>query len=278
MDNIITKKILDGFETYLIEDEKSQATREKYLKAAKSLASFADGQEITKVVVMNFKTKLLEDRYSERTINAILSGINCLLHFMNIDWCRVKNFKIQKQIFLPEEKILTKAEYLRLLEAAGNDIRLKTIMEAICGTGIRVSELQYFTIESVNSGEIHIRNKGKSRVVFISQKLKSKIIAYAHSCGIKSGIIFRNKKNDAIDRSVIWALMKKLCKKAGVSASKVFPHNLRKLFARCFYKIEKDIAKLADILGHSSIDTTRIYIMSSGQEHKRIIERLGLAV
>lgn len=276
MDAIITREVILGFEASLIEDEKSIATKEKYMRSVKSFSDYADGREITKLLVMEYKAKLLTDGYTERSINAILAGINSLLKFMGLSACRVKNFKIQKQVYLPEEKELTKAEYLRLLDAAGADKRLRTIMETICGTGIRVSELQYFTVESVSLGEVRIRNKGKSRIVLVSGKLRKKIIDYAKSAGIKDGIIFRNKKGDAMDRCVIWALMKKLCKKAGVLVSKVFPHNLRKLFARRFYEIEKDIAKLADILGHSSIDTTRIYIMSSGVEHRRIIDQLGL--
>lgn len=278
MDAIITKDVISGFKASLIEDEKSAATIEKYIRAVNGLSEFADGREITKCLVMEYKADLLAQNYTERSINAILAGINSLMHFMSHDECRVKNFKIQKQIYLPEEKELTKSEYIKLLDAAGSDRKLRTIMETICGTGIRVSELQFFTVEAVSSGEVHIRNKGKSRVVLVSGKLRKIIANYAKSSGIKTGIIFRNRKGEAIDRSVVWALMKKLCEKAGVAASKVFPHNLRKLFARCFYKIEKDIAKLADILGHSSIDTTRIYIMTSGQEHRRIIEQLGLVV
>ncbi len=278
MDAIITNNIISAFKARLIEDEKSAATIEKYIRAVNGLSEFANGRVITKCLVMEYKAELLAQNYTERSINAILAGINSLLHFMSHDECRVKNFKIQKQIYLPEEKELTKSEYIKLLDAAGSDRKLKTIMETICGTGIRVSELQYFTVEAVSSGEVRIRNKGKSRVVLVSGKLRKIIADYAKFAGIKTGIIFRNRKGEAIDRSVIWALMKKLCEKAGVAASKVFPHNLRKLFARCFYKIEKDIAKLADILGHSSIDTTRIYIMTSGQEHRKIIERLGLVV
>ena len=276
MEKIITEMIISNLENYLIEEEKSPATREKYMRSVRDFCKYADGKEITKNIVMGYKAWLLSENYTERSINAILAGVNCLLDFMGIGDCRVKNFKIQKAVYLPEEKELTKAEYIKLLQAAGDDFRLKTIMETICGTGIRISELQYFTVEMVSSGEVRIRNKGKTRVVLIPGKLKKKLLDYARRVGIKEGIIFRNRKGGSLDRSVIWAMMKRLCKKAGIASSKVFPHNLRKLFARCFYKIEKDIAKLADILGHSSIDTTRIYIMTSGAEHRRIINRLGL--
>ena len=228
MDAIITNEVISGFEASLIEDEKSAATREKYMRAVREFSDYADGREVTKILLMEYKAKLLADGYTERTINATLAGINSLLKFMGLSECRVKNFKIQKQVYLPEEKELTKAEYLRLLDAAGDDKKLKTIMETICGTGIRVSELQYFTVESVSSGEVHIINKGKSRVILVPGKLRKKILDYAKSAGISEGIIFRNKKGDAMDRSVIWALMKRLCDKAGDAVS--FVSSLRSIY------------------------------------------------
>lgn len=278
MDAVITNEIILSFKSSLIEDEKSVATIEKYMRAVRNFADYADGKEITKGLMVRYKAKLITDNYSECFINSILAGLNSLLSFMNLDDCRVRNFKIQKQVYLSEDKELTKSEYMKLLKAANGDKKLHLIMETICGTGIRVSELQYFTVESISLGEVHIRNKGKSRIILVPGKLRRKLIDYAHFSGINSGIIFRNKMGKAMDRSVIWAQMKKLCEKADVTTSKVCPHNLRKLFARCFYETEKDIAKLADILGHSSIETTRIYIMSSGKEHRRIIELLGLVV
>ncbi len=278
MDIIITESVITEYEKHLVEDEKSLATREKYLRSVRDFFGFLSGKALSKEAVLEYKNKLIEDGYSDRSINAILAGINSLLDYLNARDCRVKNMKIQKQMYLSEEKELTRAEYMKLLTAAEGNKKLHMIMETICGTGIRVSELKFFTLEAVDVGEVHIRLKGKARVILISGKLRKKLLDYAKSEDINDGIIFRNTKGEAMDRSVIWSLMKRLCEAAGVAATKVFPHNLRKLFARCFYKIEKDIAKLADILGHSSIDTTRIYIMTSGREHRRIINRLDLVV
>ena len=275
---VVTESIIKEFEYFLVKDEKCPATIEKYLRSVRSLSDFASGKALSKELILAYKSKLIEDNYSDRSINASLAGINCLLRFLNASDYRVKNLKIQKQVYLSEDKELSKAEYKRLLAAAEKNRKLYTIMETICGTGIRVSELKYFTVEAVRIGEIHIRLKGKSRVIIVSGKLKKKLLDYARTENISEGIIFRNRVGKAMDRSVIWALMKKLCSAAGVASTKVFPHNLRKLFARCFYKIEKDVAKLADILGHSSIDTTRIYIMTSGKEHRRIINQLDLVV
>ena len=173
---------------------------------------------------------------------------------------------------------MSKAEYLRLLAAAENQPRLRLILETICGTGIRVSELHYFTVEGVSRGRISVRCKNKTRIILLPGKLRDLLLAYAKKIGIRSGQIFVTRNGKPLNRSNIWAQMKALCEKARVKAGKVFPHNLRKLFARTFYQLEKDIAKLADILGHSSVNTTRIYIMSTGTEHRRKIERLGLVL
>lgn len=202
------------------------------------------------------------------------------LFYNTLGWndCKVKALKQQKQVYCAEEKELTKAEYIRLLKAANNKPQLKLVMETICSTGIRVSELQFFTVEDVNQGEVIVNCKGKSRTILIPGKLRKRLLDYAKKEKIRSGVIFVTRNGKPLNRSCIWAQMKALCEEAGVSKSKVFPHNLRKLFARTFYGIEKDIAKLADILGHSSIDTTRIYIMTSGTEHRKKIEQLGLLI
>lgn len=278
MSIIITESIVQGFVNYLVEDEKSSATIERYSRSVKSFLVYASGEKLSKKLVLGYKGKLIEQGYSARSINASLAGINSLLNYLNAKDCRVKNMKVQKQLYLSEEKELTKAEYIKLLKRADGNRKLQMIMETICGTGIRVSELKYFTVDAIETGEIRIRLKGKSRIIMIPRKLRNKLLDFAKSEGIKSGILFRNGKGEAMDRSVIWVMMKRLCKGSGVTPSKVFPHNLRKLFARCFYKIEKDIAKLADILGHSSLETTRIYIMTSGSEHRRIINQLDLVL
>ena len=190
----------------------------------------------------------------------------------------MKSLKVQRQVYCAEEKELTKAEYERLLKAAGKNEQLRLVMETICSTGIRVSELKYFTAEAVRRGEVIVRCKAKTRTILLPGKLRRLLLDYAGKWKIRSGVIFLTGRGKPLDRKAIWAQMKGLCKAAGVKPGKVFPHNLRKLFARTFYGIEKDIAKLADILGHSSVDTTRIYIMTSGTEHRQKLERLGLVV
>ena len=275
---ILSKRDIDRFRAYLIREEKSRATVEKYLRDARAFHAFAGEQEVTKELVMAWKESLVEAKYAVRSINSMLASLNSLLNFLGWGDCKVKSLKTQRQTYCPEEKELTKEEYLRLLSAAKDRPQLRLVMETICGTGIRVSELRFFTVEGVRSGEIEIRCKGKIRNILIPAKLKKLLLDYAKENRIASGMIFVTKQGKPLNRSNIWAQMKKLCKAAGVKASKVFPHNLRKLFARTFYGIERDIAKLADILGHSSINTTRIYIMSTGTEHRRQMDRLGLVI
>lgn len=275
---ILTSAELESFRGYLLREEKSDATVEKYLRDARRFWAYAGQASVTKDLVMEYKQALLEQGYAVRSINSMLAGLNSLLEFLGWTDCRVKSLKTQRQIYCPEEKELSRAEYLRLLRAAEGRPRLNLIMQTICGTGIRVSELRYFTVESVRKGEITVRCKGKIRTILLPGKLRKKLLDYAGRTGIGSGAIFVTRTGRPLNRSSIWAQMKRLCAAAGVAAAKVFPHNLRKLFARTFYGIEKDIAILADILGHSSINTTRIYIMTTGIEHRRKMERLGLVV
>lgn len=275
---IITREILEDFHQYLVLDEKSTATVEKYLRDARTFLRFTRQRNVTKELVMAYKNSLIENGYAVRSINSMLASINSLLGHLGWQDCKVKNLKTQHQTFCAEEKELTKAEYLRLLAAAEHRPQLRLILETICGTGIRVSELQFFTVEAVKRGEIAVRCKSKTRTILLPGKLRKLLLDYAKKSGIPSGVIFITRNGKPLNRSNIWAQMKSLCKAANVKASKVFPHNLRKLFTRTFYSIEKDIAKLADILGHSSIDTTRIYIMTTGTEHRRKTERLGLVV
>ena len=210
----------------------------------------------------------------------MLASLNSLFAFLGWNDCKVKVIKIQRQIYCPEEKELTKAEYVRLINAAKykKNERLSLLIQTICGTGIRVSELEYITVETVRRGEATVSCKGKTRSVFIVKDLKKKLLRYAAEQEIKSGMIFVTKSGKPINRTNIWREMKALCKDANVNTQKVFPHNLRHLFARTFYGIEKDIAKLADILGHSSINTTRIYIISTGMEHRRRMENMHLII
>ena len=278
MARIITTNELTAFREHLLNEEKSTATVEKYLRDVRAFLAFAGEGEITKETAVAFKTQLQEQKYTVNSINSILAGINKLLGFLGWTDCKVRSLKKQREIYCAEEKELTKAEYLRLLEASKKQVQLNLVMQTICGTGIRVSELEWFTMETVKKGEVIVRCKGKTRSVLIPGKLRRLLLDYGRKRGIKNGIIFVTRNGNALDRSNIWSQMKKLCEQAGVNPTKVFPHNLRKLFARTFYGIEKDIAKLADILGHGSIETTRIYIMTTGNEHRRKMDRLGLVV
>lgn len=275
---ILTNDAIFEFGNYLRCEEKSEATQEKYLRDVRAFCVYAHGNEISKDLVIDWKKYLVEQGYVVRSVNSMLASVNCLLEFLGLSNCKVKNIRMQRQTYCAEDKELTKTEYLRLLQVSKKNEQLNLVIQTICGTGIRVSELQYFTVEAIRLGEVTVDCKNKTRTILVPGKLKNILLNYAKRHGITTGAIFITRTGKPLDRSNIWAAMKKLCEAAGVKASKVFPHNLRKLFARTFYSIEKDIAKLADILGHSSINTTRIYIMTTGFEHRRKIERLGLVV
>lgn len=274
----LTPEQIRAFQHHLILEERSTATVEKYLRDVRAYFAFMADRPVTKESVLAYKAQLLSEGYAVRSVNSMLAALNTFFTFLGWDECRVKAIRQQKQTYCPEEKELTRGEYLRLLEAAKKSSQLHLVMQTICGTGIRVSELGYFTVEQVERGEITVNCKGKTRTILIPGKLRRKLLQYARKEKICTGVIFRSRSGKPLSRGSIWAKMKALCQKAGVTPGKVFPHNLRKLFARTFYGIEKDIAKLADILGHSSINTTRIYIMSTGIEHRRKIERLGLVI
>ncbi len=277
---ILTEEMAKAFGKYLRREEKSENTVKKYLRDVRAFAAYLNGAEVTKETVITFKSKLLGESYSVRSINSMLASLNGLFSFLGWEDCRVKSVKLQRQIYCPEEKELTKAEYMRLVDTAkqkGNE-RLNLILQTICGTGIRVSELQYITVETIKNGEATVALKGKTRSVFLVKELRKKLIRYAAKQNIQSGAVFITRTGKPMNRTNIWREMKGLCKQAGVNPKKVFPHNLRHLFARTFYGIEKDIAKLADILGHSSINTTRIYIISTGSEHRRRMEHMRLII
>ena len=273
-----TEQQLGAFHQYLIQEEKSMATVEKYLRDVRAFTVYVGEKNVTKAVTVDYKRHLLEENYAARSINSMLASLNSFLSYLGWMDCKVKSVKLQRSAYCAEEKELTKAEYERLLKAAERNEQLRLVMQTICSTGIRVSELRFFTVEAVRCGEAVVNCKAKTRRILIPRKLRKRLLEYARNQNIRSGVIFLKRTGKPLDRKTIWAQMKGLCKAAGVNPSKVFPHNLRKLFARTFYGIEKDIAKLADILGHSSIDTTRIYIMTTGTEHRRKIERLGLVV
>lgn len=273
----ITTKDIAGFREHLILEERSVATIQKYIRDVKAFMAYAQNSAITKETVIAYK-KYLQENYAVRSVNSMLASINSFFSFFGWNDLKVKSLKLQQQVFCPEEKELTKGEYTRLCRAAvrKHNERLNLILQTICGTGIRVSELQYITVEAVKHGEAVVCCKGKTRAVFIVKELRQKLLRYAAEQNIQSGMIFVTRTGKPISRTNIWREMKALCVEANVNPQKVFPHNLRHLFARVFYGIEKDIAKLADILGHSSINTTRIYIISTGIEHRRRMENMHL--
>lgn len=277
-ERILTNRQIQDYSDCLIREEKSNATYEKYLRDVYSFQAFVGDAAVTKEVAIAWKRDLVVRGYAVRSINSMLASVNSFFEFMCWNDCKVKNIRIQQQTYCSEEKELTKAEYLRLLEASKKNEQLHLVLQTICGTGIRVSELQYFTVGAVQCGEISVSCKSKTRKILLPGKLRNMLLKFTRKHGIDKGMIFVTSRGRPLNRSNIWAAMKKLCLKAGVKASKVFPHNLRKLFARTFYCKEKDIAKLADILGHSSINTTRIYIISTGVEHRRKLECLGLII
>lgn len=276
---ILTSDIIENFRKNLELQEKSTSTIEKYIRDVKAFSVYAENAAITKEKVIAYK-KYLRNNYAVRSVNSMLASINSL--FNSLEWhdLKVKSLKLQQQVFCSEDRELTKAEYARLCKTAKRkkNKRLNLILQTICGTGIRVSELQYITVEAAKQGEAVVNCKAKTRSVFIVKELKQKLLRYAAEQNIKSGMIFVTRAGKPISRTNIWREMKALCAEADVNPGKVYPHNLRHLFARVFYGIEKDIAKLADILGHSSINTTRIYIISTGTEHRKKMENMHLII
>ena len=273
----ITEETLAAFAGTLRREEKSQGTIEKYLRDARAFSAWLAGAPVTKRLAA-WKAALLAEGLAPATVNAKLAAVNRLFTCMGRPECRVKPLRIQRRLFRDESRELTKAEYERLVSAAealGRE-RLALLLEAICATGIRVSEVRYLTVEAAGRGIAEIRLKGKIRTILLPGRLCRKLLKYARKQKTASGEIFVTGSGRGISRKQIWAEMKALCARAGVEASKVFPHNLRHLFARTFYRACRDVAKLADVLGHSSIETTRIYLISTGAEHARTLARLGL--
>lgn len=278
MKRIITSAMTEDYCAYLWREEKAKGTIEKYMKEIRCFAEWADQREVTKELVIQWKTMLAEACYVPRTVNAMLSAVNGFFSFLGWEDCRVKFLKIQRQMFRDESKDLGMGEYRRLVDTAyrtGKE-RLGLVIETICGTGIRVSELKYITLEAVKRKKAEIVLKGKIRVILLPEQLRRKLLRYAKKKKIRSGGLFLTRNGNPLSRNQIWTEMKRLCAAAGVEPSKVFPHNLRHFFARTFYKATGDIVKLADMLGHSSIDTTRIYLLATGIEHMRWLEKLRL--
>lgn len=277
--NIITEKSIIAFELALHHDEKSKATVQKYGTALREFAAFLAGAELTKEALMYYRDHLMKTRKAQ-TVNGVLTAINAYLRYYEIEGVRVRFLEVQRQAFLDESRELSEREYKRLLAAAesrGNE-RLYLVMMTICGTGIRVSELQYITVEAVQNGKANIRMKGKCRTILLPRELKKRLAAYAKHHNIESGYVFRTRSGKPLDRTNICHDMKKLCSDARVDRRKVFPHNLRHLFARSFYAVEKNLAHLADVLGHSRIETTRIYVSVSASAHERILNKMRLVI
>lgn len=276
--HIITDALLDKFASFMEDNEKSLSTIHKYLADLHKLIDFAGGQPLTRQMMIDYKNYLLTESYELSSINSYLAAASCFLDFMGCNELKVQMYKLQKQCFYPEDKYLTREEYRALvMEARERGLeRLAMILNTICSTGIRISELKYITVESLQKGRAVIHCKGKIRVILMSKELLRCLKEYAGQHNITEGIIFRTASGNPVDRSNIWRQMKSLCREAGVPKEKVFPHNLRHLFARTFYEEGKDISKLADVLGHSSIETTRIYIMTSCEEHRKYLEQMNL--
>lgn len=278
MDKHIDQAQLTAFERHLRLEEREPGTIEKYLRDVRAFAAWLEERPLNKEAVVAWKEHLLTKHYAPSTVNSMLIAVNRFFRFQHWDELRVKTVRVQRQIFRRRDKELTKEEYVRLLDTAqdlGRE-RLALLMETICATGIRVSEVRYITVEAAQAGRAEITLKGKIRTILLPGKLRRKLLKYAKKQNTGSGEIFLTRTGKGMSRRQIWAEMKAICKQAGVAPSKVFPHNLRHLFARTFYKVCRDVVQLADVLGHSSIETTRIYLASTGDEHVRRMDRLGL--
>lgn len=268
---------LNAFKGYLIQEERAPATISKYLHDLKLLISFLNESEVSKDSIIQFKNWLLQ-KYCVRSVNSMLAAVNSFLDYAGWQECKVKLIKVQRQIFCEEKKELNKEEYYRLVNAAKSQgkERLALALQTLCGLGLRISELHFVTVEAVRTGRLQIYNKGKNRSLIVSGRLQEQLLLYIRDNQIKEGKIFITRTGKPVDRSNLWREMKKLERIAGVMGQKVFPHNLRHLFARSYYELKKDVVKLADILGHSNIETTRIYTVTSGNEYRQQLEALGL--
>lgn len=266
------KSSVNTFRTYLIAEEKSKATIEKYMRDIQKFLDFLDGRKLTKEETIAYKNHLAVN-YAPTSTNSMLVALNVFMRFLNRLECCVKLLRIQRQLFRDETEELTQAEYQRLVRAA-KDEQLALVIQTLGGTGIRISELAYITVEAVERGRAVVNCKNKTRVIFIPRYLQKRLEAYRKKRGIQEGSVFVTSKGMPLNRSAVWRSMKRLAKAAGVEEGKIYPHNLRHLFARMFYAMEKDIVRLADFLGHSSINTTRIYTIETGQEHVKCLERV----
>lgn len=277
MEYKIQETAICRFGRELFEQERAKKTIERYQHQLRAFAQWTEGRTVTKELTVRYKQWLME-RYSPASVNVTLAALNGFFKFMGWQECRVRPVRVQRRHYAEPSRELSREEYYRLLKIArqkGN-MRLFHLLETICSTGIRVSELRFITVQAVKRGRADICNKGKYRTILLPRKLCEKLLEYCRERGIWQGSVFVTRSGRPIDRTNVWAMMKALCTQAHVDAKKVFPHNLRNLFARCFYQKQRDLEHLATLLGHSSINTTRIYTRTSGEEHLRQIERLEL--
>lgn len=279
MDNTNLLQKISEYAVYLQAEERSKNTVMKYVRDIRAFSAFGGAGEITKAVVLDWKEKLVME-YAPASVNSMLAALNGFFDWLELPQMKVKPLKIQREIFAKPEKELSKQEYDRLVRAAQSkhNERLALLLQTICATGIRVSELPFITLQAVQTGRATVDCKGKSRTVFLPKELCKSLRRYCREQKIEKGVVFCTASGAPMDRTNIWRDMKNLCKSAGVEPGKVYPHNLRHLFARTYYSIEKDISRLADLLGHSNISTTRIYMMETGKEHLRQLERMGLVL
>ena len=274
----VTKEEIRQFSDALAEEERSAGTIEKYVRDVRKFSAWLGGAEVTRERTASWRDGLLERGYAPVTVNSMVAAVNQFFALLGWEDCKVKALKIQRKLFRDDRRELTREEYQRLLDAAhglGRE-RLALLLETICSTGIRVSEVKYITVEAAHAGRAEISLKGKLRTILLPGKLCRKLKKYARQQKTASGEIFLTRSGKSLSRRQIWAEMKRLCKTAGVAPSKVFPHNLRHLFARTFYRVCRDVVKLADVLGHSSVETTRIYLISTGAEHANILRKMRL--
>ena len=277
----VTNKLVEKFREYLYEEEKSNATVSKYICDIKKLKEYANGHELDKKLIVSYKEYLQNKGcYKSGSINSFLVAANCFFQFMGWNDLKIKTIKVQKKAFMPNNMDLSKAEYKKLVAAAekSGKIQLAMLIQTLCAIGLRVSELAFITVKSVNEGTVNVYCKGKERQILIPKALQIKLLYYIHKNGTKNGVVFCTRSGKPINRSNIWREMKSLCKEAGVEQEKVFPHNLRHLFAKTFYNTCKDIAKLADVLGHNSIETTRVYIMTTSKEYQKHMDEMDFVV
>lgn len=277
-ERILTHKVIEDYKMYLKEEERAVSTVEKYIRDIQTFfRELPEDHFVTKERIIEYKRKLAET-YKVSSANSMLVALNCFFAYLKWDECRVRLYKVQKRLFRDQEKELSREEYIRLVKTAREDKneRLSLLIQTICSTGIRVSEHRFITVEALRCGCSCIENKGKVRTIILPDKLCSQLLKYCSRMGITRGCVFVSRNGKPLNRSNIWSEMKMLCEAAHVDSQKVFPHNLRHLFAVSYYQLDKDIVRLADVLGHSSIETTRIYTVTSGFEHARMLEKLQL--